>query len=70
MRWFSYFCIQIVLTFFVSQYKGLLELLPEPTRETFSVCIIALDNLQEVFGCSIVTHFMSTMFGISKVFGC
>ena len=51
--------------FFVSLYKEILE----PTWETFSVCLIVLDNLCEVFGCSVITDFTSTMFGFSKAFG-
>ena len=47
---------------FVSLYKELLE-------PTFSACPIALDNLCEVFGCSVITDFVSTMLGLSKVFG-
>ena len=55
----------------VSQHKGLGELLPPlPTRGTLLACLIVLDNLQEVFGCSIVTYFMSIMFTFSIVFGC
>ena len=69
MRSFSYFCIQKFFTFFVSLYKGLLEDLAEPTWEIFSVYPIALNNLQKVFGCSLVIDFMSTMFGLSNVFG-
>ena len=63
MRSFSYFCIFFVL-------KGLLEILPEPTWETFSTCLIVLDNLCEVFGCSIITDFMSTVCGFSIAFDC
>ena len=48
----------------------MLELLPEPSRKTFLACLRVLDNLWEVFGCSIVTDSMSTKFGFSKVFGC
>ena len=48
--------------FFVSLYKELLE-------STFSACLIVLDNLCEVFGCSVNVNFISTMFGFSKVFG-
>ena len=42
--------------------KGLLE-------PTFAAFLIVLDNLCEVFGCSVITDFTSTMFGFSKVFG-
>ena len=45
----------------------MLELLPEPCRKTFLACLRVLDNLWEVFGCSIVTDSMSTKFGFSKV---
>ena len=41
---------------FVSLYKGRLEFLPEPTWETFSAYLIVLDNLGEVFVCSIVAN--------------
>ena len=57
--------------FSVSLYKGLSEFLPATlTWEIFSACFIVLDNLQEVFGCSIVTDFMLTMFAFSNAFGC
>ena len=55
-------CARFILAFFsfkrfvVSLYKKLLE-------PTFSTCFIALDNLCEDFGCSIITDFISTMFG-------
>ena len=52
----------LVVMVFVSLYKELLE-------PTFSACPIALDNLCEVFGCSVITDFVSTMLGLSKVFG-
>ena len=38
-------------------YKRLLKFLPAPTWETFSTCLIALNNLREFFGCS-VTDFV------------
>ena len=38
--------------------------------ETFLVCLVILDKLQEVFGCSTVIDFMSIMFEFSLVFGC
>ena len=50
--------------FFVALYKEQLE----PTWETF-FSLIVLNNLWEVFGCSVITHFISTMFELSKVFG-
>ena len=66
-----YFCIQRIFTFFVSLYKGLSEFLQTPlTWETFSTCLIALDNLQEVLKCSILTDFRLTMFEFSKFFVC
>ena len=45
--------------FFVSLYKELLE-------STFWLFLIVLDNLFEVFGCSVITGFIPTM---SKAFG-
>ena len=52
-------------------YKGLSENFPAPvTWENFSVYLIALEKLIEVFGCSIITDFTSTMFGFPIVFGC
>ena len=69
MRSFHYFCnflIQKIFPFFVSLWKRLSEFLPAPlTWETIS----ALRNLREVFGCFILTDFMSTMFGFSVGFG-
>ena len=64
LGYFYIFFIQNFLPlFFVSLYKGLLEFLPAPlTWGTFSVCLIALDNLWEEFGCSIIVDFMSAMF--------
>ena len=70
MKLFGYFCILNFFSFFVSLYKGLLERSPESTWETFSACLLVLDNLQEVFRCFIITDLMSKMFGFSKVFGC
>ena len=74
MCWFYFFYIffvQKILTFFfTSPYKVLLQLLPEPTGNDFSLpYIIVLDKLCEVFGCSIINDFMSTMFAFSKGFG-
>ena len=60
------------LSLVVSLYKEveLVQLLLAPfSWEIFSVCLIALEDLQEVFECSIVTDFMWTMFGFCKVFG-
>ena len=60
-----------MFTFFVSLFKGLSEFLPAPiTLEILSGYLIVLHNLREVFGCSLVTDLMSTMFGFSKVFSC
>ena len=43
----------------VSLYKGLVELLPEPvTSKNLLAWLTILDNLYEVFGCSIVTDFI------------
>ena len=36
---------------------------------TFQLALV-LDNLCEVFGCSIITDFMSKMFGFSIAFSC
>ena len=47
--------------FLVSLYKELLEL-------TFSAWLIVLQNLCKVFGCSVTTDFVSTMFRFFKVF--
>ena len=55
----------------VSIYKGLLEFLSAPlTWDTFSACLIDLDNLREHFGCSTVTAFMSIVLGFSKALRC
>ena len=54
-----FFLFRNVSRFFVSLYKELLE-------ATFSACLIVLDNLYEIFPCSIITDFIST---VSKVFG-
>ena len=43
---------------FVLLYKGQIELLLEPTSGAFSVCLIALNNLDKIFGCSIITDFV------------
>ena len=43
----------------VSLYKGLVELLPAPiTSKNLLAWLTVLDNLYEVFGCSIVTDFI------------
>ena len=60
--YFYIFFIQKVFTFFVSLYKELLE-------PTFSACLIALDNFCEVFGCSVIAVFISTMSRVWKVLG-
>ena len=57
MFWFCYF--YIFSHFFVLLYKEFLE-------PTFSAFPIVLDNLSEVFGCTVITDFISTR---SKVFG-
>ena len=62
------FCIQIYI-FASKLYKVLLEHLPKPTWKTLSACLVALGNLQKVFGFSVVTDFMLTMSRFSKVFG-
>ena len=52
-----------LLFFFVPLYKKLLEL----TGETFSACLIALDNFYEVYGCFVITDFILTMLAFLKV---
>ena len=62
---FCYFYVSFIrniFTFFASLYKELLE-------TDFSPFPIVFDNLFEVFGCSVITDFVSTIFGFSKVFG-
>ena len=39
------------------------------TLMPLNVCLIVLDNLCEISGHSIITGFISPMFGFSKVFG-
>ena len=77
MKIFCYFCISYSLCFIkksvfaVSLYKALVEFLSAPPIwENFLAGLVVFDNLQEVFGYSIVTNFMSIMFGFSIVFGC
>ena len=48
--------------FFVSLYKEPLEV----TCKKFLACLIVLNSLCEVFGCSIITDFMSTKLGFWK----
>ena len=48
----------IYLLFFALLYKELLELI-----------FLVLHKLCKVFGCSVVTDFISTMFGFLKDFG-
>ena len=48
----------------MSLYKELLE----RAWETFSAFLIMLDNLSDVFGCSVI-DFVLIMFGFFKVFG-
>ena len=54
--------LQKTFNLFVSPYNDLLE-------TTSSVRLIVLDNLCEVFGCSVIANNMSSKFGFSKVFG-
>ena len=61
---FTFFSFKKFL--FVLPYKELLEAI----WEIFSVGLIVLDNLCEVFGYFIITSFILAMFGFSKVFGC
>ena len=77
MKIFCYFCISYSLCFIkksvfvVLLYKALVEFLSAPPIwENFLAGLVVFDNLQEVFGFSIVTNFMSIMFGFSIVFGC
>ena len=46
--------------------------MPVPTWKTFLACLMAmpLDNLQEVFECSIITDFIWRVFGFSIAFVC
>ena len=63
---FCYFYIFIhkeKIIFSVSLYKELLE----PTLSLFPYFV--LDNLWKIFQCSVITDFISTMFGFSKGFG-
>ena len=56
--------------FFVSLYKVLSEFLAAPLIwGTFSACLVALVNLGEVSESSILTNFMSPIFGFSNVYG-
>ena len=50
--------------FFVSLCKVLLE----PTWETFSACLVVLDNFCEVFGCSVITDSISTVVAFLQSF--
>ena len=62
---FYYFYVSFIrniFTFFASLYKELLE-------TDFSPFPTVFDNLFEVFGYSVITDFVSTIFGFSKVFG-
>ena len=53
--YFYTFLFKNFLFFLVLVCKGLL---PEPTWEIFLACLIALEYLCEVFGCSIITDFV------------
>ena len=56
---------------FVSPHKGLLEYFPAHTGEIFSTCLVVLNNLCEIFGCSMIAHFLSAMCGFfCIVFSC
>ena len=61
---FLHFFVQNFFTFFVSLYKEVLE----PTWETFLACLIVLDNLSEVYGCSVIIDFISTMLWVFESF--
>ena len=74
-----YFCIfyniflikKKYLFFVVSLYNGLVEYLQVSlTLETNLMYLVILENLLEVFGCSLVTDFMSIVPEFSKGFGC
>ena len=64
--YFICFLFEKLSLFFVSINKELLA----STCETFSACVIVLNNLCRVLGCSIITDFISIMIGFSKVLGC
>ena len=59
---FLHFFVLKIFHFFVSLYKELLE-------PSSSASAIVVDNLCEPFGCSVITYFVSTMFGSPKNFG-
>ena len=54
------FCYFYIFHNFCKLYKELLEL-------TFLACLLTSDNLCEVLGCSVITDFISTMFGFQKL---
>ena len=57
--YFYIFSFKKFSLFFVLLYKELSE-------PTFSSFPMVLDNLSELFKCSVITDFISTMFGFSK----
>ena len=71
MRSFCYFCILSFkyFHFFVPLYKGLLQVFTASAWKAFSACLMVLDNLCEVLGCSIITDYNNvSMFGFSIAF--
>ena len=40
----------------------------EVLKTTFTPCLLVLDNLCEISGCSVMTDFISTMFDFFKCF--
>ena len=60
----------VILTFFSFKKFSLffISLHKELSEPTFSACLIVLDNLYEVFGCSVIINSISTMFDFSKSF--
>ena len=62
---------QEISDFSLSLYKGVVRFLPAPTTcKNVLSCFIILDNLREVFICSIAPDSMPIMFGFSIFSGC
>ena len=59
--YFDIFCPQFVFltSYFLSVYKELLE----PISENFEACLMVMNNLWEVFGCSVITDFCQQPLG-------
>ena len=51
---------------FVLLFLNLFEF--EVLESIFSICLTVWYNLYEVFGCTVLADFLSTMFEVSKVF--